>query len=357
MTFSIMSKETAIRRIVPAAAIPGGEIAVEFDIQYGTATPRVLIDGASAHVVADSNRRVLALVPSIQGGEAQVTLSFEDGEPSMIAPSRLVVGTKLTGDIHAVANPAVDPADGTLYVTRSGSRGEHIPVSIYRINSEDELEEFSGDITNPTGIAFDHRGQMFVTSRLDGTVYRVSPVKECSVFAGDLGIATGLAFNQDGDMFVGDRSGTIFKINGIGEAAPWAEHEPSVSAYHLAFGPDDALYVAGPTVSSFDAITRFDKFGAAKVFYRGLGRPQGLAFDTKGNLYVAASLGGRRGVVKISPDGQSAELLVAGMNVVGLAFSRQGDMIVATNDSVYSLSLGIDGLLLSQDWALTRETP
>src|SRR5688572_18167252 len=66
MTFSLMSKETAIRRIVPAAAIPGGEIAVEFDIQYGTATPRVLIDGAAAHVVADSNHRALALVPSIQ---------------------------------------------------------------------------------------------------------------------------------------------------------------------------------------------------------------------------------------------------------------------------------------------------
>ena len=352
-----MNKETAIRRIVPAAAIPGGEIAVEFDIQRDGAAPRVLIDGAEAHVVAASSRRVLVLVPTIQGGEAQVTLSFDDDEPSVSAPPRLVVGEKLAGDIHAVANPAVDPADGTLYVTRSGSRGEHVPVSIYRINSEGELEDFSGDITNPTGIAFDHRGQMFVTSRLDGTVYRISPVKECSVFASDLGIATGLAFNHDGDMFVGDRSGTIFKINGIGEASPWAEHEPSVSAYHLAFGPDDALYVAGPTVSSFDAITRFDKFGAPEVFYRGLGRPQGLAFDTKGNLYVAASLQGRRGVVKVSPDGVNAELVVAGMNVVGLAFSRQGDMIVATNDAVYSLSLGIDGLLLSQDWALTRETP
>ena len=351
-----MSKETAIRRILPAAAIPGGEVAVEFDIHRDAAAPRVLIDGAEAHVVAASRQRVLALVPAIQGGEAQVTLSFDDDESSVIAPPRLLVGEKLAGDIHAVANPAVDPADGTLYVTRSGSRGEHVSVSIYRINSEGELEDFSGDITNPTGIAFDHRGQMFVTSRLDGTVYRISPVKECSVFASDLGIATGLAFNQDGDMFVGDRSGTIFKINGIGEASPWAEHEPSVSAYHLAFGPDDALYVTGPTVSSFDAIKRFDKFGAPEVFYRGLGRPQGLAFDTKGNLYVAASLQGRRGVVKISPDGLNAELVVSGMNVVGLAFSRQGDMIVATNDTIYSLSLGIDGLLLSQDWALTRET-
>ena len=352
-----MSKETAIRRIVPSAAIPGGEIACEFDHQRDAAAPQVFIDGMQAHVVAASKHRVLVLVPNIEGGQAQVTLSSGGGAAQVTAASRLEVGKKLAGDVHPVTNPAFDPSDGTLYVTRSGARGEHVPVSIYRINSEDELEDFSGDITNPTGIAFDHRGQMFVTSRLDGTVYRLSPVKECAVFASDLGIATGLAFNQDGDMFVGDRSGTIFKINEIGEASPWAEHEPSVSAYHLAFGPDDALYVAGPTVSSFDAITRFDKFGAAEVFYRGLGRPQGLAFDAKGNLYVAASLQGRRGVVKISPDRRSAELIVAGMNVVGVAFSRQGEMIVATNDSIYSLSLGIDGLLLSQDWALTRETP
>src|SRR6185436_3784635 len=125
-----------------------------------------------------------------------------------------------------VANPAFDPADGSLYVTRSGARGEHVPVSIYRITPDDEFEDFSGDITNPTGIAFDQRGEMFVTSRLDGTVYRVSAVRECAVFASNLGIPTGLAFNQDGEMFVGDRSGTIFKVNGIGEASAWAEHEP-----------------------------------------------------------------------------------------------------------------------------------
>jgi hypothetical protein len=37
------------------------------------------------------------------------------------------------------------------------------------------------------------------------------------------------------------------------------------------------------------------------------------------------------------------------MNVVGLAFGPDGDMIVATNDSVYRVKMGIDGLLLSQD--------
>ena len=32
--------------------------------------------------------------------------------------------------------------------------------------------------------------------------------------------------------------------------------EPSIAAYHLAFGFDEYLYVAGPTTSSFDSIYR-----------------------------------------------------------------------------------------------------
>ena len=71
-----------------------------------------------------------------------------------------------------------------------------------------------------------------------------------------------------------------------------------------------------------------------------------VAFDSDGNLYVAAALRGRRGVVRILPDGSNAELVVAGMNIVGLAFGPNGEMVVATNEAVYSLPLGIRGLLI-----------
>jgi hypothetical protein len=343
-----MSGGLNIQRIDPPAAIPGGEIAIDITgaRPVSVGSPKIFIDNMEAHIVAGSPRRVLALFPQVdRGGKVSVAVRDDDEAVGPSAP--VLAGQKLAGQVHPVANPAFDPADGSLFVTRSGSRGEHVPVSLYRIHPDGRIEEFSGDITNPTSIAFDRRGRMFVTSRFDGTVYRVSPVREFAVFAGDLGIATGLAFNVAGEMFVGDRSGTIFRINEIGEATPWAEHEPSVSAYHLAFGPDDALYVTGPTVSSFDAIMRFDKTGTSEVFYRGLGRPQGLAFDRDGNLYVAASLHGRRGIVRIAANGTSAELVVAGMNVVGLAFSPGGDMIVATNDSIYSLQMGIEGTLLA----------
>ena len=43
---------------------------------------------------------------------------------------------------------------------------------------------------------------------------------------------------------------------------------------------------------------------------------------------------------------QMPSLIVAGMNVVGLAFGPAGEMVVATNDAVYTIPLGIHGTLL-----------
>jgi len=342
-----MNQTKQIERIDPAAGIPGGEVAIECANHSRNMAPTLSVwfQDQPAHVVAATRARALVLVPDIDAG-AEVQVSISAGEQASGEPAQFVVARKLAGGLHPVASPAFDPADGSLFVTRSGARGENVPVSLFRINAAGRLQEFSADITNPTSVAFDRSGRMFVTSRLDGTVYRVTPLKEVVVFAGDLGIATGLAISRDGDMFVGDRGGVIYRVNEIGEAKPWARLEPSVSAYHMAFGPDGALYVTGPTVSSFDSITRFDEDGEATIFYRGLGRPQGLAFDNEGNLYVAASLHGRRGIVRISPDGAQSEVVVAGMNLVGLAFSPKGEMVVATNEAVFSLPLGIYGTLL-----------
>jgi sugar lactone lactonase YvrE len=149
-------------------------------------------------------------------------------------------------------------------------------------------------------------------------------------------------------MHVGDRTGTIFKVNGIGEERAWTQLEPSVSAFHLAFGPDDSLYVTGPTVTSFDSICRINPDGDIDMFFKGLGRPQGLAFDRDGNLYVAAALRGRRGIVRISPDGVEAKLVVAGINLIGLAFSATGEMAVVSIDSVYSLPMQVKGTLFTR---------
>jgi sugar lactone lactonase YvrE len=342
-----MGEQSVIKRIDPTAAIPGGEIVIECE-NYDTSNLRAcraLFDGERSWLVGVTPRRVVAITPeSNWGGEVEVRLQAGDEQQS--APARISVGRKLADDLHMVANPAFDPDDGSLYVTRSGTRGQKEPVSLFHIDTSGVLHDVTGDITNPTGLAFDQSGQLFVTSRNDEMVYRFTHFSEAVPFARNLGVATGLAFDRAGRMYVGDRTGTIYRVNSIGEVQPWAQLEPSVAAYHLAFGPDDALYVTGPTVSSYDAVMRVDPNGKAEVFFRGLGRPGGLAFDAEGFLYVAASYRARRGIIRIGPDAMDARLVVAGMNVVGLAFSAQGDMVVATNEAVYSLPLGIQGTLL-----------
>lgn len=343
-----MSKAGRIVSINPSYAIPGGEVAIEcedFEINQ-TDDYGVFFDGQKARLVGASPKRILAIVPDDFDTTGVEVYLENGGERSAVF--NLTVGKKLAEDMHIVANPAVDPKDDSIILTRSGSRGQHLPVTLFRLDKEGFVEELAADVMNPTAIAFDQKGAFYVTNRSDGEVCRIERNEEIIPFSTGLGIATGIAFDRQNVMYVGDRSGTIFRISDFGSPESFATIEPSVSAYHLAFGPDGRLYVTAPGLSSFDAVYAIDKAGFDMKFFRGLGRPQGLAFDKNGNLYVAACLRGRRGIVKIAPDGAEAEIFVAGNNVIGLCFTRKGEMIVATNEAVFSLPIEIYGTLLER---------
>jgi sugar lactone lactonase YvrE len=160
-----------------------------------------------------------------------------------------------------------------------------------------------------------------------------------------MGVATGAVFDAEGNLFVGDRSGTIFKINPQRQIFVHATLEASVAAYHLTVNAAGTLFVTAPTLSSNDAIWTIEPNGDTRAWYRGLGRPQGLALDNESNIYVAACLHGRHGLVRITPNGD-ASLVLAGENLVGLAFSPLGTTVLATREAVYDVDLGVEGLHL-----------
>ena len=341
-----MNKAGEILSVNPPRAIAGGEIAIGctgFNVSRG-GDHGCTVGGRQSRVVAASNDRILAVVPAyIAQHEPDLVLESE-GDRS--GGFQITVGEKLIDGMHIVANPAIDPKDDSLIVTRSGSRGQSMPTTLFRVEADGYVDEMPAEVMNPTGIAFDREGILFVTNRSDGWVVKIERGEDATTYAAGLGVATGIAFDSTGTMYVGDRSGTVHRIPEPGYTETFAVLEPSVAAYHMAFGPDDRLYLTAPALASHDAVHVIEQDGTVDTYFRGFGRPQGLAFDVDGNLYVAASYKGRQGIVRVSPGAESAEMFVAGRNIVGLCFTRAGDMVVATNDSAYSLPLGIYGTLL-----------
>ena len=328
-----------IHAVTPVAALPGGEVELA-GTNLGPLSlrqPVAMLGQLAAPVLLSRSKRLKLRVPDeAETGQLQV---LQNGAQSNSV--KVLIAGMIATDVHVVANPAVD-SEGNIYATFSGQRGQSTEVSVFRIGSDGELRPFVTGIMNSTGLALDPEGFLYVSSRNDGTVFRVSPNGIYTQYAEGMGVATGLAFDSEQNLYVGDRSGTIFKIAPDRQIFVFATLEPSVAAYHLAFGKDETLYVTGPTTSSYDNVYAIDRDGDARVFYRGLGRPQGLALDIAGNIYVAASMQGKRGVVCITPSGEAA-LAVAGSGIVGLAFAPGGDLILATNTAMYHLALGVEG--------------
>ncbi len=338
------SSAPRIEEVYPEAALPGGE--VELRGQHLGPTPErrplAVLDNALAPVLLSRPSRMVIRVPDSPGaGHLEVRQNGATSNPVDVKIGRLVAE-----NLNPVASPAVD-REGNIYATYSGPRGQKMPVSVFRISPEGDADAFVTDLLNPTGLALDDDGSLYVSSRHEGTIHRITPQGASSVFVEGMGVATGLAFDAEGNLYCGDRSGTIFKIARDRQIFVFATLEASVAAYHLAFGPDATLFVTGPTTSSNDAVYAIDRNGVIRTYFRGLGRPQGIAVDIAGGLYVAASYRGRRGVLRIAPDpgaGEEPELVIAGNGIVGLAFAPRGSAIVATHDAVYDVPLGVEGL-------------
>ena len=340
MTPASSSRITAVR---PLCALEGGRIELAGD-RFGIdpVLPEVTIGGVPARIIHASSRELTALVPGgLDGGRTPVRLSSVAGETAY-----LEIGTPLATGLHQVDNPAFD-ASGNLYVTFSGARGQQPPVSVFVVKPGGTREPFVTDLANATSLAFDRAGRLHVSSRFDGSVHRVDAQGRVETVASDLGVACGIAFDRHDELFVGDRSGSILRVRG-GQVSVFATLPPSVAAFHLAFGPEEDLFVAAPTLSSSDHLYRISRSGRVEALDVRFGRPQGLAFDDQGRLYVVDALAGSSGLYRFDP-AKPAEIepVLVGGGIIGLAFDPTGGLVVASVETVYRFALPLRGLLFA----------
>ena len=325
-----MPRVTAIH---PLLAIEGGRVNIEgadFPVDEPT-LPEVWIGEARARLVYASPSRLAAIVPSgLDSGPAAVRVGAAAGVATYIE-----IAAPFATGLHQVDNPVFD-RDGNLYVNYSGTRGQQVPVSIFRVRPNGTREAFSSGIANPTSMAIDPSGQLHVSSRFEGSVFRVASDGSATLFATGLGVACGLAFGLDGTLYVGDRSGTIFRVDPDGRSVAFAALPASVAAFHLAMSPHGVLYATGPTLAAHDALYQIAPDGAVTTRWAAFGRPQGLAFSPDGSLFVVEALAGESGLYRVPAQGDP-ELILSGPGLVGVAFDAHGTVIVASNVTAYRL--------------------
>ena len=323
-----------ITSIRPGWAVPGGIVSIDgIHLPRPIAGPPHLLVGAhDARVVTASARSISFVVPpEADGGTTAVRIDELPGETVY-----LELGRVLASGVNQVDNPAFG-ADGRLYCTMSGGRSIKAAVPLYRIGLDGAREPLAVEIPNPTSIALGPDGQLYVSSRFDGQVFRLTDESHAEIFATELGTATGLAFGADGSLYVGDRSGSVLRVSPDRTVDTFATLPASVAAFHLAMGPDQCLYVSAPTLSTHDAIYRITPDRQVDVVHEAFGRPQGLAFDSSGRLYVVEALAGAAGLYRVDPTTARSELVLAASALIGLAFDPTGGLVVCSSDTVWRI--------------------
>ena len=139
----------------------------------------------------------------------------------------------------------------------------------------------------------------------DGRAVRVEPLRRqrlsrrrrrhaSTIVATDLGVACGLAFAPDGTLFVGDRSGIDLPRRRDGTRDDRSRRCRRASPRFTSRSVRTAAVRDRRRRSaSHDCVYRIvARRRRSTICYDGFGRPQGLAFDARGDLYVVDALAG-----------------------------------------------------------------
>ncbi|HEY3662064.1 MAG TPA: NHL repeat-containing protein [Chthoniobacterales bacterium] len=196
-------------------------------------------------------------------------------------------------------------------------------------------------VVNPTGLAFDQAGNLFVSSDNAGgySILKFAPDGSSTVFAtSGLDAPHALAFDQDGNLYVANaQSDSIEKYTPDGVGTVFADASQGLQhPVDLLFDAEGALFVTniqgGPAMNG--SLEKFTPDGVGTLFAEGVfNGAYGLAIDASGDVYVSSLLGNN--VMRFAPDGTNLGVFVSEplRSPRGMFFDSSGNLYVANNNT------------------------
>ena len=231
--------------------------------------------------------------------------------------------------------------DGYAYAGGEGGQ-------LYRIDTNvGSFEEFTNVGSFVGGICQDGNFNVYVCS--GGVVKKVDQSGNVSVYSDGTESTKMLtpnypAFDSNGNLYVsdsgewGEDTGRMFKINSDGEAQIWSEDIRSFPNGIALSETGDFLYVVvslnSPRIERIPILEDGSAGPAELVVELPLSVPDGIAFDTEGNLYISCYRPDR--IYRLSVDGELEILvedyegtLMAAPTNIAFCGSRRDDLLSA----------------------------
>src|SRR6266496_4401386 len=195
------------------------------------------------------------------------------------------------------------------------------------------------DLNNPTALAFDRSGNLFVADHAAQTIFKFAPDGTRSVFVTGIGLSdgNGLAFDAADNLFVLSPSGkyhvggTILKFSPDGSQSTFATGVGL--PYSLAIDPSGNLFVSDWDTGSIYKLT---PKGDKSVFATTEIAAKILACDQAGNVFAGVPL--KHSIFKYEPDGARSDF-ATGITTYALAVDKAGNVYVGdTGNTIFKFT-------------------
>ena len=270
--------------------------------------------------------------PDAEGGTTAIRIDELPGETAYIEVARVLA----TG-VHQVDSPGVRSARASLRDAQRRPRTPRCRCRCIASSRDGAREPLPVEIANPTSLARGPDGALYVSSRFDGHVYRIGHDDQRRVLRHRARRAdrAGVRRRRRRCSSAIDRDRSC-ACRQIGRSRRSPRCRRASRRFIWRSGPDDCLYVTAPTLATHDAIYRITPDRLVDVVADGFGRPQGLAFDSTGTLYVVDALAGAAGPLpggSSRAPGRSPSWCCSRPALVGVAFDPAGGVVLASNDT------------------------